>query len=75
MQIGKKLQLILQFLDMVKGCTLEFVTYPHHTYQPEEIKFSSIECMAIEIELQGLLDEGIIIPSEHETCKFVSTFL
>ena len=26
-------------LDMVKGCTLEFETYPHHTCQPKEINF------------------------------------
>ena len=60
-------------LDMVKGCTLEFATYPHHTYQPKEIHFSSRECLAIKIELQRLLDKGIIIPSEHETCQFIST--
>ena len=58
---------------MVKGCTLEFATYPHHTCQPKEIKFSSRECLAIKIELQRLLDKGIIIPSEHETCEFIST--
>ena len=48
---------------MVKGCTLEFATYPHHTYQPKQIKFSLRECLAIKIELQRLLDIGIIIPS------------
>lgn len=58
---------------MVKGCTLEFATYPHHTCQPKEIKFSLRECLAIKIELQRLLDKGIIIPSEHETCEFIST--
>ena len=58
---------------MVKGCTLEFATYPHHTCQPKEIKFSSRECLAIKIELQRLLDKGIIIPSEHETYEFIST--
>ena len=47
-------------LDMVKGCTLEFATYPHHTYQPKE-----------KIELQRLLDKGIIIPSDHEKCEFI----
>ena len=57
---------------MVKGCTLEFATYPHDRYQPKEIRFSSRECLAIEIELQRL-DKGIIIPSEHETCEFIST--
>ena len=62
-------------LDMVKGCTLEFATYPHHTYQPKEIVFSSTECLAIEIELQRLLDKDIIIPSEHETCEFISTII
>ena len=60
-------------LDMVKGCTLEFATFPHHTYQPKETRFSSRECLAIEVELQRLLDKGIIIPSEHETCEFIST--
>ena len=60
-------------LDMVKGCTLEFATYPHHTCHPKEIKFSLRECLAIKIELQRLLDKGIIIPSEHETCEFIST--
>jgi len=60
-------------LDMVKGCTLEFATYPHHPCQPKEINFSSRECLAIKIELQRLLDKGIIITSEHETCEFIST--
>ena len=60
-------------VDMVKGCTLEFATYPHHPCQPKEINFSSRECLAIKIELQRLLDKGIIIPSEHETCEFIST--
>ena len=60
-------------VDMVKGCTLEFATYPHQPCQPKEINFSSRECLAIKIELQRLLDKGIIIPSEHETCEFIST--
>ena len=60
-------------LDMMKGCTLEFATYPHHPCQPKEINFSSRECLAIKIELQRLLDKGIIITSEHETCEFIST--
>ena len=58
---------------MVKGFTLEFAAYPHHTYQPKEIKFSFRECLAIKIELQTLLDKGNIIPSEHGTCEFIST--
>ena len=58
---------------MVKACTLQFATLHHHTYQPKEIKFFSRECLAIEIDLQRLLDKGIIIPSEHETCEFIST--
>ena len=53
--------------------TREFLTYPHHTYQPKEIPFSSRECLAIKIELQRFLDKSITVPSEHETCEFIST--
>lgn len=60
-------------LDIVNGCQIAFKSYtPHQVKHPKEIKFSNAELGFIDTEIQRLLEKGVIVPSCHETKKFVS---
>ena len=56
---------------MIQDCTFEFTSSPLQPLVPKESNFSSKECLAINSDLQRLLDKGVY--SEHVPHDFISS--
>ena len=59
-------------LNLVQGCIIEFDNIPIQNKPPLPCKFSKIEEIAVENEIEMLLNKEVIVPSEHEQHEFVS---
>lgn len=46
---------------MIQDCTFEFTSSPLQPLVPKDSNFSSKECLAINSDLQRLLDKGVLI--------------
>ena len=59
-------------LDTVQGYRIEFMWEPYQKVIPQQINFSECEKMIVKNEIDGLLQKGAVIESEHEVGEFIS---
>ena len=61
-----------EVLRSVQGESIELVNYPYQHTVPRAYEYSDAEIIAIDAEIQKLLEMGVIVPSAHEYGEYIS---
>ena len=62
-----------RILSIVMGCQLEFDEPPCQTKAPRVTNLSAKEAQIASVEVQKLLDKGVITKATHDVDEFIST--
>ena len=61
-----------EILKIVQGLEWDFITEPTQSHMPNQHNFSDVEKMAIDSEIQNLLNKNVIVETMHEKGEFIS---
>ena len=61
-----------EILETVAGQFIEFEQQPIQTSLPGQCIMSDKDVQIVDNEIKTLLTKGVIIPSQHEPCEFIS---
>ena len=62
-----------EILQIVQGLKLDFSTVPFQEFIPKQIDFNAQEICVVNLEINKLLEKGVIVESMYEYGQFIST--
>ena len=59
--------------EIVQGLKLDFSTVPFQEFIPKQINFDAQDICVVNLEINKLLEKGVIVESMYEYSQFIST--